>query len=254
MSEQFISYEMKDGVAYLTLNRPPVNVIDIATLRQMRTALAELAQDSSVRTLVLQAEGRMFSAGVDVADHTADKVGEMIPLVDQVCRDLAEFPLPTIAAVHGHALGGGCELVICCDMAVMVESAKIGQPEIQLAVFAPIAAMRLPFLVGYSAAADILFTGRNLSAQEALRIGLVNAVVSQEELSQWVEEKVGQLSGLSRSALLYCKQALNLGFGNWSRVHKDMERLYLDDLMRTADANEGLAAFMEKRRPVWQHA
>lgn len=253
MSEQFVSYEMKDGVAYLTLNRPPVNVIDIATLQQMRTALAELAQDSSVRTLVLQAAGRMFSAGVDVADHTADKVGEMIPLVDQVCRDLAEFPVPTIAAVHGHALGGGCELVICCDMAVMVENAKIGQPEIQLAVFAPIAAMRLPFLVGYSAAADILFTGRNLSAQEALRIGLVNAVVSQEELSQWVEEKVGQLSGLSRSALLFCKQALNLGFGNWSQAHKDMERLYLDDLMKTADANEGLAAFMEKRRPVWQH-
>lgn len=253
MSEQFVSYEMKDGVAYLTLNRPPVNVIDIATLQQMRTALAELAQDSSVRTLVLQAAGRMFSAGVDVADHTADKVGEMIPLVDQVCRDLAEFPVPTIAAVHGHALGGGCELVICCDMAVMVENAKIGQPEIQLAVFAPIAAMRLPFLVGYSAAADILFTGRNLSAQEALRIGLVNAVVSQEELSQWVGEKVGQLSGLSRSALLFCKQALNLGFGNWSQAHKDMERLYLDDLMKTADANEGLAAFMEKRRPVWQH-
>lgn len=253
MGERSVSFEIGEGVATITLNRPPVNVIDISMLQQMQSALESLSQDISVRTLVLRAEGKLFSAGVDVADHTAEKVGEMIPLVDHVCQTLAGFPVPTIAAVQGHALGGGCELVICCDMAVMVERAKIGQPEIQLAVFAPVAAMRLPFLVGYPAAADLLFTGRSLSAQEALEMGLVNAVVPLDQLNGWVGEKAAQMSGLSRTALTLSKRALQLGFGNWAGSHEEMERLYLDELMSTADANEGLASFMEKRRPVWQH-
>jgi len=253
MAEQSVSFEIAGGVATLTMNRPPVNVIDIAMLQQMQLALEELSQDRSVRVLVLRAEGKLFSAGVDVADHTAEKVGAMIPLVDRVCQMLADFPVPTIAAVQGHALGGGCELVICCDMAVMAEKAKIGQPEIQLAVFAPVAAMRLPFLVGYPAAADLLFTGRSLTAQEAVEMGLVNAVVPSDQLEMWVQGKAAQLTGLSRAALALCKKALHLGFGNWAGAHEEMERLYLDELMSTDDANEGLASFMEKRQPVWQH-
>ena len=148
MTDSFISVETKNGASFLTLKRAPLNVLDIATLTQLESALAELTRDESLRVLVLNAEGKMFSAGVDVADHTPDKVGGMIPLFDRVCRALANFPAPTIAVVHGHALGGGCELVLCCDLAVMTDNAKIGQPEVQLAAIAPIAAMRLPQLVG----------------------------------------------------------------------------------------------------------
>ncbi len=256
MSEEkghFVAIEVEDGVARLTVDRPPVNVIDIATLQQMEEALEELSSDNNIRVLLLGAAGKLFSAGVDVADHTADKVGEMIPLFDRVCRLLADFPAPTMAVVHGHALGGGCELVICCDMAVMAEGAKIGQPEIQLAVFAPTAALRLPWLVGYRAAADLMFTGRNLSAQEALETGLVNSVVPAEALDDWVANKAGALSKLS-AALRQLKVAMKLGYGDWSRSMAEVERIYLDDLMNTADAQEGLAAFMEKRPPKWQHA
>ncbi|MCP5086741.1 MAG: enoyl-CoA hydratase/isomerase family protein, partial [Rhodobacteraceae bacterium] len=167
-----------------------------------------LAQDETIRVLVLRAEGKMFSAGVDIADHTPEKVGEMIPLFDRVCQSLAEFPVPTITAVHGHALGGGCELVICCDLAVMAEGAKIGQPEIQLAAVAPIAALRLPALVGYRAAADIMFSGRLLTAAEAHQIGLVNQVVSAEVVDANVQEQAEGLAGLSRAALLLAKRAL----------------------------------------------
>ncbi|MCP5094777.1 MAG: enoyl-CoA hydratase, partial [Chloroflexi bacterium] len=159
-----------------------------------------------------------------------------------------------ITAVHGHALGGGCELVICCDLAVMAEGAKIGQPEIQLAAVAPIAALRLPALVGYRAAADIMFSGRLLTAAEAHQIGLVNQVVSAEVVDANVQEQAEGLAGLSRAALLLAKRALRMGFGNWSAMLPEMERLYLDDLMQTADAHEGLNAFMEKRRPIWKHA
>jgi cyclohexa-1,5-dienecarbonyl-CoA hydratase len=136
----------------------------------------------------------------------------------------------------------------------MAESAKIGQPEIKLAAIAPIAALRLPLLVGYRAAADLLFSGRNLTAAEAQEMGLVNAVVPGEEVQRWSEEKAAELAGLSRAALVLLKRSLHLGFGNWSECLPEMERLYLDELMNTTDAQEGLAAFIEKRTPVWQHS
>jgi len=180
-------------------------------------------------------------------------VGQMIPLVDRVCRSLAAFPAPTLAVVHGHALGGGCELVLCCDLAVMAEGVKIGQPEIQLGALAPVAALRLPIIVGYRAAAELLFTGRSLNAREAEQMGLVNAAVAPDELEAWVEAKTSQLLSLSSAALKLLKQALQIGFGSWHQALPEMERLYLDDLMATADAQEGVAAFMEKRSPVWQH-
>jgi len=243
-----------DGVAQLTLDRPPVNVLHLPMLRQMEQALKTLSQDEQVRVLVLAAEGKMFSAGVDVADHTQEKVGEMIPLFNRVCQMLSEFPVPTIAAVHGHALGGGCELALCCDLAVMAAGAKIGQPEIQLAAMAPVAALRLPALVGYRAAADLLFSGRTLSAAEALHAGLVNAVEPLEEVVGWVEGKAASIAALSRVALMLNKRALRMGVENSFARLSEMERLYLEELMATQDAQEGLAAFLEKRKPVWKHA
>ncbi len=251
--DQFIFFEVQDGVAHLVLDRPALNVLNIPMLQQLEAALGELAGDEAVRALVLRAEGKMFSAGVDVADHTAEKVGEMIPLFDRVCQALADFPVPTLAAVHGHALGGGCELVLCCDLAVIAEGAKIGQPEIQLAAIAPIAALRLPYLTGYRAAAELMFTGRNLTAQEALGMGLVNAVVHAEEVNPWAQEKATQIAGLSRAAMTLLKRALTLGYGAWARALPELEHLYLEELMNTTDAHEGLAAFMEKRKPEWEH-
>ena len=253
MTDSFINIETKNGASFLTLNRAPLNVLNIAALSQLESTLTELSRDENIRVLILRAEGKMFSAGVDVADHTPEKVGEMIPLFDRTCRLLANFPCPTLAVVHGHALGGGCELVLCCDLAVMAEGAKISQPEIQLAAFAPVAAMRLPRMTTYRLAADMLLTGRTLTADEALRLGLVNAVVSAEQLQIWVNEKVTQLASLSRVALTATKRALQLGFGNWDASAKELERLYLDELMKTEDAREGLAAFMEKRTAVWKH-
>jgi len=249
----FMSSDLQDGLATLTIDHPPVNIIHIPALKQLEDILTQLSEDENVCVLILQAKGKMFSAGADVADHTAERVGEMIPLFDRVCQALADFPVPTIAAVQGHALGGGCELVLCCDMAVMAESAKIGQPEIQLAAIAPIAALRLPYLIGYRAAADMLFTGRNLTAQEALEQGLVNAIVPLDQVSAWAQEKASQIAGLSRAAMVLLKQALLQGYGDWAKSTPEMERLYLEDLMNTADAHEGLNAFMEKRRPEWKH-
>ena len=217
---QFITTTQQAGVGYLTLNRPPVNVINIAMLQELETVLAHMGQMSEVRVLVLQAAGKLFSAGVDIGDHTDEKVGEMIPLFNRVCQALADFPRPTIAAVQGHALGGGCEFVICCDFAVMAESAKIGQPEIQLASFAPVAALRLPYLVGYRAAADFMFNGRNLPASKAYEIGLINAAVPHDD-----SRRLGKITrrpfGEPEPARSYIGKTrrLSLGYGNWARGH-----------------------------------
>jgi cyclohexa-1,5-dienecarbonyl-CoA hydratase len=252
-NEAFFITELDGGIATLTINRPPLNILNIAMLNQLEQELDRLSTVARVRVLIFRAAGKMFSAGVDIVDHTPDKVGEMIPLFDRVCRALADFPTPTIAAVQGHALGGGCELVLCCDLAVMAEGAKIGQPEIQLAAMAPVAALRLPYLMGYRAAADLMFTGRNLTADEALSVGLVNAVVPPELVNGWTSEKASHLAALSRAALTLLKDSLALGYGSWADAMPEMERIYLDKLMKTYDAKEGLSAFMEKRKPVWKH-
>ncbi len=248
---QFLDWRAADGVGRLTLQRPPLNVLNLAMLREMESLLDLAARDPALRLLMLRAEGKMFSAGVDVADHTADKVGEMIPLFDRVCRALAEFPAPTLAVVQGHALGGGCELALCCDLVVAAASANLGQPEIKLAAIAPVAALRLPELVGYRRAAEMLFTGKAVSAAEAAGMGLINRAVPAGDLERCADELVAAIAGLSGAALRLAKRAVRLGDG-WDRLAA-MEKLYLEELMATADAAEGVASFLEKRQPAWRH-
>jgi cyclohexa-1,5-dienecarbonyl-CoA hydratase len=252
-AETYIRTQVENGIATVVLDRPPLNVLHIPMLEKLDEAVESLARSEEVRAMVLQAEGKMFSAGVDVADHTPEKVGEMIPLFNRACMALFEFPHPTIAVVAGHALGGGCELVVCCDLAVMAEGAKIGQPEIHLAAFAPVAAVRLPALVGYRAAADLMFTGRSLEAKEALEMGLVNAVVPADEVEGWAKEKANQVVSMSGAAQANNKVALQLGAAHGRQALAEIERIYLEELMKTEDAKEGLDAFIEKRPPVWKH-
>lgn len=251
-SYQYITLEAADGVGRLTLKRPPLNILHIAMLNELESALEEAAGVKDLRVLVLRAEGKLFSAGVDIADHTAEKVDEMIPLVSRVCQAIAYFPAPTLAVVQGHALGGGLELVLCCDMAVAAEGAKLGQPEIKLATFPPIAALRLPALVGHSLAAELIFTGKTLTGVEAEDYGLVNRAVPVRELDAVAEEIVGELQALSAPALQMCKRALRLGHDGWDNLDA-IEDIYLQELMATADVHEGLEAYSEKRSPDWQH-
>jgi cyclohexa-1,5-dienecarbonyl-CoA hydratase len=165
---------------------------------------------------------------------------------------LYEFPAPTIAVVQGHALGGGCELVICCDFAFMAQGARIGQPEIQLAAMAPIAALRLPALVGDRWAARLLFMGEQLEAAKAAEIELIHRACPAEELETAVEELVSRLTGLSAPVLRINKRGLLLGMRGGLSELQAMERLYLDELMALEDAEEGLKAFLEKRKPEWK--
>jgi cyclohexa-1,5-dienecarbonyl-CoA hydratase len=250
-----IVFKKDEGVARLTLNRPPLNVLNIAMMREINAALEGLGAAPSVKVLVLEAvEGsKAFSAGVDVADHTADKVEEMIEVFHRIFRQLDELEVPTVAVVGGAALGGGCELALFCDMVIASEKASFGQPEIQVGVFPPIAAVALPHIIGPKKALEMVLIGDRIRAAEAERLGLVNKVVPPEELRAAADEFVDKLTKLSGAVLRLTKRAVRLGsVGPFAEGLAAVEELYLGPLMATEDAHEGLAAFMEKRAPVWK--
>jgi cyclohexa-1,5-dienecarbonyl-CoA hydratase len=252
---RFLHLERTAGVVRLTLDRPPVNVLNLDMLEELEHALASISNERSSKLLILAGRGRAFCAGADVADHQAERVGRMLELFHGVVRRLLAMECPTLAVVHGATLGGGCELMLGCDVVLARADAKIGQPEIQLGVFPPVAAALLPALVGRQRALELVLTGRTLDAAQAQAWGLVNEIFAVESFDTDVERYVERLAGLSGPVLRVAKRAVVEGI---SRAPVDAiahaERLYLNELMRLEDTEEGLRAFLDKRAPVWKEA
>jgi cyclohexa-1,5-dienecarbonyl-CoA hydratase len=248
-----VRYTCAAGIGRLVIDRPPVNVLDIATLEALNAALAEAAADRTLKVLALSGAGRAFCAGVDVADHTADRVERMLQVFHAAVRRLMAFEAPVIALVHGAALGGGCELALACDFVLASDSLKIGQPEIQLAVFPPVAVALLNRLIGRQNALDLVLTGRTLNADEAQRMGLVSRVFPAAEFAAAAEAVLASLAAQSNAAMRLAKRAVRGGAGlPFAPALERAEDLYLNELMPLDDAHEGIAAFIEKRRPVWK--
>lgn len=244
--------EKNNGIARVTMNRPPLNVLDIATMRELTTALCDAGADAKTRVIIVAAQGKFFSAGVDIADHTKDRVGEMISVFHGLIRALWSLEQPTIAAVQGSALGGGMELAFACDFIVASEKAKFAQPEIQVGVFPPIAALMLPRLLPRNKAFELVLTGDAIDAHTAERLGLVNVVAAPDDFENALNAFAARLSKLSGAILRMTKRALQIPLrGEKENALREIEALYLNELMQTADAQEGLAAFMEKRAAVW---
>jgi cyclohexa-1,5-dienecarbonyl-CoA hydratase len=247
-----ITVDIAEGVARIVLRLPPLNVITVPMLEELAVALSEIDSTPDISTVVLSGAGKAFSAGVDVAAHTPDKVEEMLGKFHAVIHALIVTKKVTIAAVHGHCLGGGAELAMVCDMAYTAESAQWGFPEIKLGCYPPVACTALASLVGQKRAAELILTGRTITGREAAEIGLANRAVSDGELPAAVDECVAGLRKLSPAALAVAKKASYA----WDSVHFDKglaraEKIYFDELMKTADASEGIRAFMEKREPKW---
>lgn len=255
MEFQNITLEKQEGIAKLTINRPPVNVINYDTLVEINTALEELGKDEETKVLLIRGSGnRAFCAGVEVKDHLGEMVPKMMREFGRVFTLLRNLGKPSIAVVNGVALGGGCELVAGCDMAIASEKAALGQPEIKLGGLAPAAAPLFPRIMGEKKAFELILLGENISAKEAERIGLVNKVVPEEELDKTAEEfarKFLEKSSLSlklvRDAFYQCadtpeldgamQKGVELGIKSWE----------------TEDGQEGLKSFLEKRNPVWKN-
>jgi cyclohexa-1,5-dienecarbonyl-CoA hydratase len=247
-----ISLEIEDAVARMTLRNPPLNVIDIPMMDEMTQALAQIESRPEVTAIVLSGEGRAFSAGVDIAAHTPDKIEEMLAKFHAVIRALVATRKVTVAAVHGLCLGGGAELAMVCDLAYSSDDAEWAFPEIKLGCFPPIACTALAALVGQKKAAELILMGRSVTGREASQIGLATRAVPDNLLSSAVQACIGQLLRLSPAALSTAKKASYA----WDSMHFDKglaraEKVYFDDLMKSEDAHEGIRAFLEKRPPKW---
>lgn len=242
------------GVARLHLSWPPLNVLTRAALGELRTALAAAAADPTLRVLLLSAEGKHFSAGADVREHLPPDHEALIPEFLDTVAAIAEFPVPVIAAVRGRCLGGGFEVVQAADLIVAGEGASFGQPEIVLGVLAPAACVLLPRLTAPAAAAEIVYTGDAIPAAEALRLGIVLRVVPDAEVEDAAFALARRIARHSAAALRLAKRALRTDpDATLGPAFKRVDALYRTDLMSTADAVEGLRAFVEKRDPVWSH-
>lgn len=247
-----IEIEIVAPVARIVLRNPPLNVIDFVMMGELAAALVEVEARADVSVIAIRGAGSGCSAGVDVAAHRPERVSEMLEKFHGVIRALVASRKVTIAAVHGNCLGGGAELAMVCDLVYTSADARWGFPEIKLGCYPPVACTALAALVGQKRALELIFTGRSITGSEAAAMGLANRAVAEAQLDAVVESAVAGLGKLSPAALAVTKKA----FYAWDAMHFDKglaraEKVYLEELMKTADAQEGIKAFMEKREPRW---
>lgn len=253
---QHIQFRIEDRVGRLTFARPPLNIFHIAMMREIDAALGKCANEPDLVAVVFDAAAgsRAFSAGVAVEEHVAETIRPMLEAFHKIFLTLERMAKPALALVDSAALGGGCELVAACDVVIASPRARFGQPEIKLGVFPPVAALLLPRLVGERRARAMILTGEPVDAEEALRLGLVSHLVPSEQLEQKAQEILAPLRELSAASLAATRRALDAARGlSLAEALPAVEKLYLDDLMKTEDAHEGVRAFIEKRKPVWRN-
>lgn len=250
-----VTVERDGGIARVVLDDPPLNILTRRLMSELRNALGELAGDRELRVVLLSATGKHFSAGASVEEHLPGEVESMIPEFMETVAALRDFPAPVVVAVQGRCLGGALELVLSADVVLAAEGALLGVPEIALGVFPPAACVQLPRVAGPQVAAELILTGTPMDAAAAERAGLVRRVVPDEGLLAEAETLAAAMARHSAASLRVAKRALRAG-GEAPRAAAETEvvRLYLEDLMDTADAVEGLRSFVEKRKPEWSHA
>jgi cyclohexa-1,5-dienecarbonyl-CoA hydratase len=248
-----ISVEREGAVARITLHNPPLNVVDVRMMEELAQSLSEMESQRKLSVLMITGAGKAFSAGVDIAAHTPDKVEEMLSKFHGVIRALVATKKITVACVHGLCLGGGAELSMVCDLAYTSEDAEWGFPEIKLGCYPPVACTALASLVGQKRAAEMILTGRSISGREAAEIGLATRALPAAQLASCIDAGISQLLHLSPAALAMAKKASYA----WDAMHFEKglaraEKIYFEELMKTSDAQEGIRAFLEKRPPKWR--
>lgn len=259
MSYECISVEDRHdgGVVEITLGPPPGNIVTGQLMKEVSDALDRFQEDAGgVKLLVFSGAGKHFSFGADVEEHKADRIRDVLPEFHRLIRKLLATPVPTLAKVSGLCLGGGFEVAIACGMIFCDEKAKLGVPEIQLGVFPPVASVLLPFMAPSAAVNRLILTGEAHPAPRMHSLGLVTYVAEADKLDEAVDEfYVSQFLPKSAASLRFAFRAARAGIqGHYDAHIGAAERLYLEDLMATHDANEGITAFLEKRDADWSDA
>jgi enoyl-CoA hydratase len=247
-----IIYKKKDGVAWVTLNRPEVlNALARLTWRELVEAMDMADKDDEVRVVVLTGTGRAFCAGDDINDLATLKdafdAKAYFKEITKAVKRFEEFRKPIIAAVNGVAYGGGCEIIMGCDIAIASENARFAQPEGKIGAWPPMAAVKLPSIIGKTKAMEIMLTGEPIDAKEAERVGLVNKVVSSEKLEEAAMEMAKKIMRVAPLSAELIKTTVNKKIEDLDSIIDATAMLFSSE-----DLREGALAFLEKRVPVWK--
>lgn len=253
MNGNLVTVSLDEGVGRLVLDNPPLNIMTRVVFEQVRSGLRELDADQSLRVVVLSAEGKHFSVGADVGEHLPPHYPDLIAEFLDTVRAIHGFPLPVIAAVRGRCLGAGFEVAAAADIVVAGEGASFGQPEIQLGVFPPAACAMLAGRTSPGVAAALVFTGDAIDASEAQRVGIVRHVVADDRVEEEALAVAQRIARHSGAALRHAKHAMWSESDPVNGALQHAGQVYVAQLMDTADALEGLQAFLEKRPPTWSH-
>lgn len=245
-----LEFTHHERVARISLASPKANIVDCAMIGELDAAIAQCAT-RELNAIVLAADGPHFSFGASVAEHLPEQIAHTLHALHALLKRIHEAPAPVIAAVRGQCLGGGFELALACDLIIADKTAQFASPEIKLGVFAPAASALLPIRVGQAMASRLLLTGGAITAEEAVRCGLIARVVDDLDagVNQWLE---ADFLPRSASSLKFACRAARLSLLHaFEEALPQLEHLYLDQLMATPDPVEGLRAFLEKRSPQW---
>ncbi len=251
---KFVKMRCDGGIARMTLNRPEHNLLNEAMLREMADGINYAGERDDIKLIVLDSACKVFCGGIDVGEYTSQRVFQMLDAFHATFAGMLELGIPVITVVNGPAIGGGAELAAFGDLVIATPKARFAQPEISIGVFPPLASTILPFLVGPKIALELVLTGEPVTAERALELGLVNRLVPEAQLEKTVADLVNRISGHSGPVLTMAKKAILGGIGMSLRDGlKHSMNIFLNELYRLEDSQEGLRALVEKRKPNWKN-
>ncbi len=251
---EFVKFRIDNSVARITLSRPEHNLLNEAMLREIADAISFAGEREDAKLIVLDSACKVFSGGIDVGEYTSQRVFQMLDAFHAAFSGMLEVGKPVICVVNGPAIGGGAELAAFGDLVIATPKARFAQPEISIGVFPPLASTILPYLVGPKTALEIVLTGEPVTAERALELGLVNRLVPEAQLEKSVEDLVARISAHSGPVLTMAKKAILGGMGLSLRDGlKQSMNIFLNELYRLEDSQEGLRALVEKRKPNWKN-
>ena len=251
---KFVKLRCDGGVARMTLNRPEHNLLNEAMLREMADGIDYAGERGDIKLIVLDSACKVFCGGIDVGEYTSQRVFQMLDAFHATFAGMLELGKPVICVVNGPAIGGGAELAAFGDLVVATPKARFAQPEISIGVFPPLASTILPFLVGPKTALELVLTGEPVTAERALEVGMVNRLVPEAQLEKTVADLVNRINSHSGPVLTMAKKAILGGMGMSLRDGlKHSMNIFLNELYRLEDSQEGLRALVEKRKPNWKN-
>lgn len=251
---KYVRFRVEGAAARITLNRPEHNLLNEPMLREIAAGIELLGGKDEIKLVVLDSACQVFCGGIDIGEYTTARVFQMLDAFRDAFTAMLEVSKPVLVVVNGPAIGGGAELAVCGDLVVATPQARFAQPEVTIGVFPPLAATILPYVVGPKLALELVLTGAAITAERAKEIGLVNRLVPQALLEKTVNELIAQITAQSGAVLTMAKKAILGGMGLSLRGGlRNSMNIFLNELYKLEDSQEGLRALLEKRKPQWKN-